>query len=101
MMSPALGILILMVAAIAAILSGVAVFTNVRIEEPPKDDPRIPQILDAVNEIKTLVDDIHQFLPVMERKIERDGKDIKSEMKESFDKVVLLLDKIMHTEESE
>jgi len=101
MMSPTLGILILMVAAIAAILSGVAVFTNVRIEEPPKDDPRIPQILDAVNEIKTLVDDIHQFLPVMERKIERDGKDSRTEMKESFDKVVLILDKILHAEESE
>jgi hypothetical protein len=100
-MSPAIGILILLVASIAAILSGVAIFTNVRIEEPPKDDPRIPQILDSVNEMKAFVDDIHQFLPVMERKIERDGKDTRTEMKESFDKVILLMDKVLHMDENE
>jgi hypothetical protein len=100
-MSPTIGILILLVATIAAILSGVAVFTNVRIEEPPKDDPRIQQILDGVNEIKTLVDDIHQFLPIVERKIDKDNKDARAEMKESFDKVVLLLDKISHAVDNE
>jgi DNA-binding ferritin-like protein len=89
----------LLVSAIAAILSGVAVFTNVRIEEPPKDDPRIQQILDCVNEIKSLADDIHQFLPIVERKIDKDTKESRAEMKESFDKVVMYLDKLLHADD--
>jgi DNA-binding ferritin-like protein len=92
MMPTAIGIVILLVTSVAAILAGMAVFTNVRPEKP--DDPRIGQIYDGVEDIKGMVNQIQKSLLIMEQKTDKDTKDTRTEIKDSLDKMIMMLDKL-------
>jgi hypothetical protein len=92
MMPTAIGVVILLVATVAAILAGMAVFTNVRPEKP--DDPRIGLIYDSVEETRGMVNQIQKSLLTMEHKAEKDNKDTKTELKDALDKILMILDKL-------
>lgn len=81
-MANGLLVLILMLCALAAILAGVSVFSNSR---PP--DPRLNQTLDDLDEIKGILNQLQKSLLQMERKIEKDQKEGRSELKEVLEKV--------------
>lgn len=92
-MSPtALGITILMISTVAAILAGVAVFTNIT-PEPPKDDPRVDTVLADLAEIKATLEEIQKTLLLMERKIEKDANAAKAEIKGHIDNGMITLEK--------
>jgi len=92
-MSPtALGITILMISTVAAILAGVAVFTNIT-PEPPKDDPRVDTVLEDLAEIKATLEEIQKTLLLMERKIEKDANATKAEFKGHVDNSIITLEK--------
>ena len=98
-MPTAIGIVILLVSAVAAILAGMAVFTNVRPEKP--DDPRIGQMFDSIEEIKGMVNQAQKSLLTIEHRMEKDVKDIKYEVKESLDKTLEALNKLIDQDQSE
>lgn len=82
-MANGLLILILILAAIAALLAGMAVFSNSR---PP--DNRLGQILDDLDELKGVLNTLQKSVMQIERKSEKDHRDTRAEVKEMIDKAV-------------
>lgn len=80
--------LILLVSALAAVMSGMAVFSNSR---PP--DNRVGQVIDDMDELKGVVNQLQKSLMQIERKIEKDGKDTRSELKDLLEKMADRIDK--------
>lgn len=87
-MSNALAILILLVAALAAVLAGMAVFSNSR---PP--DGRINQVMDDLDEVKAAVNQLQKSVLQLERKLDKDGKDSRAELKDLLERVADRIDK--------
>jgi uncharacterized protein YlxW (UPF0749 family) len=87
-MSNALAILILLVAALAAVLAGMAVFSNSR---PP--DGRINQVMDDLDEVKAAVNQLQKSVLQLERKLDKDGKDGRAELKDLLERVADRIDK--------
>ncbi len=81
-MGNAILVLILLLSALAAVLAGMAVFSNSR---PP--DTRVGQVLDDLDELKGVVNALQKQLLTLERKIEKDGKDTKNELKDNLDRL--------------
>lgn len=87
-MSNVLLLLILMMAAMAAILAGMSVFSNNR---PP--DARLNQVLDDMDEIKGLVNQLQKSILQLERKLDKDQKDARNEIKDLLDKTTERLER--------
>jgi len=87
-MANGLAVLILMLSALSAIMAGMAVFSNSR---PP--DLRFNQVLDDLDELKSLVNQLQKSVLQIERKMEKDQRDARSEFKESIDKGIEKLEK--------
>ena len=87
-MSNGLSILILLVSALAAVLAGMAVFSNSR---PP--DGRIGQVMDDLDEVKAAVNQLQKSILQIERKIDKDGKDARAELKDLLERVAERIDK--------
>lgn len=87
-MANAILVLILLLSALAAILAGMAVFSNSR---PP--DPRLGQVLDELDELKGVVNGLQKQLLTLERKIDKDSKDAKNESKENLDRLAERLER--------
>jgi biopolymer transport protein ExbB/TolQ len=87
-MSSGVAILILMLSALAALLSGMSVFSNSR---PP--DNRLNQLLDELDELKGLLNQMQKSVLQLERKQDKDQKEARAEMKEVLEKVAERIDK--------
>jgi len=87
-MSNGLGILILLLAALAAMLAGMSVFSNSR---PP--DGRLNLVMDELDELKGLLNQIQKSILQVERKAEKDQKETRAELKEVLEKVGEKIDK--------
>ena len=87
-MANGLAVLILMLSALSAILAGMAVFSNSR---PP--DLRVNQVLDELDELKALVNQLQKSVLQIERKMEKDQRDVRSEFKEVLDKGIERIEK--------
>jgi hypothetical protein len=83
-----LSILILLVSALAAILAGMGVFSNSR---PP--DARLNQVMDDLDEVKGLVNQLQKSVLQIERKLEKDQRDGRSEIKDLLDKAIERIEK--------
>lgn len=82
--------LILLVSALAAILAGMAVFSNSR---PP--DARVNQVMDDMDEIKGLVNQLQKSVLQIERKMDKDSKDGRAELKDLLERMAERIDKRM------
>lgn len=87
-MSNGLAVLILMLSALSAMLAGMAVFSNSR---PP--DGRINQLMDELDELKNLLNQLQKSVLQLERKIEKDQKDSRTEYRDVLEKVADRIDK--------
>ncbi len=87
-MSNSLAILILLVAALAAVLAGMSVFSNSR---PP--DARLNQVMDDLDEVKAAVNQLQKSVLQLERKVDKDGKDGRAELKDLLERVAERIDK--------
>lgn len=87
-MSNGLSILILLVSALAAILAGMAVFSNSR---PP--DTRVNQVMDDLDEVKAAVNQLQKSVLQIERKMDKDQKDGRAELKELLERIADRIDK--------
>lgn len=83
-----LSVLILLVSALAAILAGMGVFSNSR---PP--DARLNQVMDDLDEVKALVNQLQKSVLQIERKLEKDQRDGRSEIKDMLDKAIERIEK--------
>ena len=92
MSDTALLIVILLISIVSSILAGVAVFTNVA-PEPPKDDPRVDQVIIGLEDIRATLEEIQKTLLLMERKIEKDAKEVSKGLIEHLDNVKITLQK--------
>lgn len=81
-------VLILMLSALAAVLAGMAVFSNSR---PP--DGRLGQVLDDLDELKGLVNQLQKSVLQLERKQDKDQKDAKGELKDLLERMADRIDK--------
>ena len=81
-------ILILVLTALGAMLSGMSVFS---VNRPP--DLRLNQVLHEMEELKELVGQLQKALAQMERKQEKDQKESKTEAKENLEKLSDKLEK--------
>jgi hypothetical protein len=99
-MSPTpLLIVVLLVTTVAAILAGMAVFTNVRPEKP--DDPRIGQMFESIEEIKGMVNQIQKSLLTIEHKMEKDVQGVKGDIKENIDRAIEAVDKMINPDQGQ
>ena len=87
-MSTGLELLVLICSALAAALAGMSVFSNSR---PP--DSRINQIMDEVEELKGLLNQMQKSILQLERKLDKDAKDGRNELKEVLEKMADRIDK--------
>jgi uncharacterized protein YlxW (UPF0749 family) len=87
-MPNALAFMILLMSAVAAVLSGMAVFSNSR---PP--DGRVNQVLDELDEVKSLVNQLQKSTLQLERKLDKEQKDARNELKELLEKMAERIDK--------
>lgn len=81
-------VLILMLSALAAVLAGMAVFGNSR---PP--DGRLGQALDELDELKGLVNQLQKSVLQLERKLDKDQKEAKGELKDLLERMAERIDK--------
>ena len=87
-MSNGLSLLILLVASLAAILAGMAVFSNSR---PP--DTRVNQVMDDLDEVKAAVNQLQKSVLQIERRMDKDQKDSRAELKELLERIADRIDK--------
>lgn len=87
-MANALLILILLISALAAILAGMAVFGNNR---PP--DSRMNTVLEDLDEVKGVLSQLQKSFLQIERKIEKEGKDTRAELKDQLEQLREMIDK--------
>ena len=88
-MSNGLLLLIILLSAASAVLSGMAVFTGNR---PP--DSRVNQVIGEQEEMKGLLAQIQKALLQMERKFEKDQKDSRAELKDLLEKIAQQLERM-------
>lgn len=84
----ALLILILLLSALAAVLAGMSVFSNSR---PP--DARLNQVMDDLDEVKGLLNQLQKSVMQLERKMDKDQKDGRAELKDLLERMAERLDK--------
>jgi hypothetical protein len=93
-MTTALGITILLIATIAAILSGVAVFTNIA-PEAPKPDPRIGEMQESLRvfeeDVNKTLEGMQKALLLMEHRLGKDAVERKNELKGHLDTYIEVL----------
>ena len=87
-MSNGLSLLILLVASLAAILAGMAVFSNSR---PP--DTRVNQVMDDLDEVKAAVNQLQKSVLQIERRMDKDQKDSRAELKDLLERIADRIDK--------
>ncbi len=87
-MANALLILILLISALAAILAGMAVFGNNR---PP--DGRMNTVLEDLDEVKGVLSQLQKSFLQIERKIEKESKDTRAELKDQLEQLRETIDK--------
>ena len=87
-MSNGLAVLILILSALAAMLAGMSVFSN---SQPP--DGRINQVMDEIEELKVILNQLQKSVLQLERKMEKEQKDTKTEIRDILEKVAERLDK--------
>ncbi|MBI4913341.1 MAG: hypothetical protein HY823_11425 [Acidobacteria bacterium] len=87
-MANTLLLVILVLAALAAILAGMSVFSGSR---PP--DGRIGQIMDEMEELKGLILQIQKSVIQLERKNEKEFRDLKGELKDVLERMAEKVDK--------
>ena len=89
-----LGFTILLISTVAAVLAGVAVFTNIA-PEPPKEDPRIGVILEIIKGLSDKLafsqEEIQKDLLLMDRKMEKEIQGARKEVVEHVDKSVEII----------
>ena len=78
----------MILAALAALLAGIAAFSGNR---PP--DARINQVMDEMEEIKTLIVQMQKSVIQMERKNDKESRDFKNELKELLERMAEKIDK--------
>jgi hypothetical protein len=78
----------MILAALAALLAGIAAFSGNR---PP--DARINQVMDEMEEIKSLIMQMQKSVIQMERKNDKDAKDFRNELKELLERMADKIDK--------
>jgi len=83
-----LAVLILLVSALAAILAGMAVFSNSR---PP--DGRLGQVMDDLDEVKAAVNQLQKSVLQIERKLDKDQREARAEVKDILDKAFERIEK--------
>ena len=81
-------VLILMLSALAAVMAGMAVFSNNR---PP--DNRLGQALDDLDELKGLVNQLQKSVLQLERKQDKDQKEGRAELKDLLERMAERIDK--------
>lgn len=86
----ALLILILLLSALAAVLAGMSVFSNSR---PP--DARLNQVMDDLDEVKGLLTQLQKSVMQLERKMDKDQKDGRAELKDLLERMAERIDKRM------
>lgn len=89
-MGAGMELLILISSALAAVLAGMAVFSNSR---PP--DPRMNQMMDEMEELKGLLNQMQKSVLQLERKFDKDQKEARAELKDLLEKVAERIDKRM------
>lgn len=87
-MSTGMELLILLCSALAAALAGMAVFSNSR---PP--DPRVNQVMDEMEELKGLLNQMQKSILQLERKMDKDAKDGRAELKDVLERMAERIDK--------
>ncbi len=87
-MSNGLAVLILVLSALAAMLAGMAVFSNSR---PP--DGRINQVMDELDELKNLLNQLQKSVLQLERKMEKEQKETRTDYRDILEKVGERIDK--------
>jgi uncharacterized membrane protein (DUF106 family) len=85
--SPVL-VIILMLCALCAILAGMSVFAN---QKPP--DPRMNLVINEMEELKGLVSQLQKSVMAMEKKMEKESRDARTEQREVMEKMGETLDK--------
>lgn len=85
--SPVL-VVILLLCALCAILAGMAVFSN---QKPP--DPRMNLVINEMEELKGLVSQLQKSVMAMEKKMEKESRDARTEQREVMEKMGEHLDK--------
>ncbi len=78
----------MILAALAALLAGIAAFSGNR---PP--NPRINQVMDEMEEIKSLIVQMQKSVIAMERKGDKESRDFKGELKELLERMAEKIDK--------
>jgi hypothetical protein len=85
---------ILVIVTISAILSGVAVFTNIA-PEPPKPDPRIGEMQETIKafeeDINKTLEEMQKAMLLMEHRLGKDAIVRKDELKAHLDTYVEVL----------
>ncbi|HJV91155.1 MAG TPA: hypothetical protein VJ623_12680 [Holophagaceae bacterium] len=85
--SPVL-VVILLLCALCAILAGMSVFAN---QKPP--DPRMNLVINEMEELKGLVSQLQKSVMAMEKKMEKETRDARTEQREVMEKMGETLDK--------
>jgi hypothetical protein len=93
-MMTGLGIAILLIATISAILSGVAVFTNIA-PEAPKPDPRVGELQEALKafeeDVNKTLEEMQKAMLLMEHRLGKDAVARKDEVKGHIDGQVQIM----------
>ena len=89
-----LGFTILLISTVAAVLAGIAVFTNIA-PEPPKEDPRIGVILESLKglneKLASSQEEIRKDLLLINHKMEKEMLSSRKETAEHVDKSVEII----------
>ncbi len=78
----------MILAALGALLAGMAAFSGNR-----PADPRINQVMDEMEEIKSLIVQMQKSVIQMERKSDKEARDFKNELKELLERMAEKIDK--------
>lgn len=78
----------MILAALAAVLAGMAAFSGNR---PP--DPRLNQVMDEMEEIKSLIMQMQKSVIQLERKGDKESRDFKNELKDLLERLGERIDK--------
>lgn len=78
----------MILAALAAVLAGMAAFSGNR---PP--DPRVNQVMDEMEEIKSLIMQMQKSVIQLERKGDKESRDFKNELKDILERLGERIDK--------
>jgi hypothetical protein len=83
-------LVILILCAMCAVLAGMAVFSSSR---PP--DTRVNMVIQEMEELKGLVSQLQKSVIAMDRKLEKESRDARTETREVLEKLGSELDKRM------